>query len=287
MTTADTQPTSEHSEPPASDSAPPFRERALTGAPNPLERIDHLFQHTSRRIWLGVLGIAFLLAAGVVWAAVAKQTITKDAATVIVPPSGVFRAGELASGTVTSVLVREGDSVRRGQPLARFQPSGAPPVQSVRSPVAGEVISVETRAGDVARGGRPMFLVAPHARPMAIALVASAEVSELAVGQQVAVTVNGVPPDRYGKAVGRVAAIGPIPVDDERLQELTGDASLLALTRNMGPTREVRIALTPADTPSRLAWTGGAGPSRPPPLGVRAVSSITIRRQTLIGKVLD
>lgn len=286
MTTADTQPTSEPSEPQASESAVPFGERALTGAPNPLERIDHLFHHTSRRIWLGVLGIALLLAAGVVWTAVAKQTITKDAATVIVPRAGIFRAGELASGTVTSVLVREGDAVRRGEPLARLQPSGAPAVQSVRSPVAGEVVAVETRAGDVAQGGRPLFLVAPRARPMAIALVASAEVSEVAVGQRVAVTVNGVPPDRYGKAVGRVAAVGPIPVDDERLQELTGDASLVGLTRNMGPTREVRIALTRADTPSGLAWTGGPGPSTAPPLGVRALSSITIRRETLIGKVL-
>jgi multidrug resistance efflux pump len=286
MTTADTQPTSEHSEPQASESAAPFGERALTGAPNPLERIDHLFHHTSRRIWLGVVGLALLLAAGVVWTTVAKQTITKDAATVIVPRAGIFRAGELASGTVTSVLVREGDVVRAGQPLARFQPSGAPAVQSVPSPVAGEVISVATRAGDVSRPGAPMFLVAPRARPMAIAFVASAEVSQLAVGQHVAVTVNGVPPDRYGKAIGRVAAIGPIPVNDQRLQQLTGDASLLALTRNMGPTREVRIALTPADTPSGLAWTGGSGPASRLPLGVRALSSITIRRETLLGKVV-
>jgi multidrug resistance efflux pump len=287
VTTSDAQPTSGHSEPQANESAAPFGERALTGAPNPLERIDHLFHHTSRRIWLGVLGLAVLLAAGVVWSAVAKQTITKDAATVIVPQAGVFRAGELATGTVTSVLVREGDTVRKGQPLARFQPTGTPAVQSVRSPVAGEVISVAVRAGDVTRPGVPMFLVAPHPRPMAIAFVAAAEVSQLAVGQHVAVTVNGVPPDRYGKAIGRVAAISPIPVTDQRLQQITGDASLLALTRNMGPTREVRIALTQADTPSGLAWTGGPGPASHPPLGVRAVSSITIRRETLIGKVLD
>jgi multidrug resistance efflux pump len=286
VTTADTQPTSEHSEPQASESAAPFGERALTGAPNPLERIDHLFHHTSRRIWLGVVGLALLLAAGIVWTAVAKQTITKDAATVIVPRAGIFRAGELASGTVTSVLVREGDVVRAGQPLARFQPSGGQAVQIVRSPVAGDVISVQARAGDLSRPGAPLVLVAPHARPMAIAFVASAEVSQLAVGQQVAVTVNGVPPDRYGKAIGRVAAIGPIPVTDQRLQQLTGDTSLLAITRNLGPTREVRIALTPADTPSGLAWTRGAGPSSRLPLGVRALSSITVRRETLIGKVL-
>jgi multidrug resistance efflux pump len=285
MTTADSQPPSGHSKS-ASETALPFSERALAGAPNPLERIDHLFRHTSRRAWLGVLGIALLLAAGVAWTAIAKQTITADAPTVIVPPSGVFRAGELESGTVTSILVREGDVVQKGQPLALVQPAGAAAAHPVPSPVAGEVLSVQTRRGDVSRGGQPMFLVAPRVAPMAIALVASTEMSQVAVGQRVAVTVNGVAPDRYGKAIGRVAAIDPAPVTDQRLQQLTGDASLLSLTRNMGPTREVRIALTRARTPSGLAWTGGPGPASRLPLGVRAVSSITVRRETLIAKVL-
>jgi hypothetical protein len=129
-----------------------------------------------------------------------------------------------------------------------------------------------------------MFLVAPRGRPVAIALVRSGEISQLAVGQHVAVTVNGVAPDRYGKAVGRVASIGAIPVTDQRLQQLTGDTSLVALARAMGPTREIRIRLIPARTPSGLAWTGGSGPASPPPPGVRAISSITVRRQTLIGK---
>jgi hypothetical protein len=35
-----------------------------------------------------------------------------------------------------------------------------------------------------------------------------------------------------------------------------------------------------------VAWTGGSGPASRLPLGVRAVSSITVRRETLIGKVL-
>jgi hypothetical protein len=130
-----------------------------------------------------------------------------------------------------------------------------------------------------------MFLIAPRQPPMAIALVPATEVSQLAVGQPAAVTVYGVAPDRYGKAVGHIAAIGSIPITDERLQELTGDASLVGLVRTMGPTREVRIALTSARTPSGLQWTGGRGPASHLLVGVRAVSSITVQHQTLIGKV--
>jgi multidrug resistance efflux pump len=281
MTIEHTSSQSEQSESPAM----PFSERALGGAPNPLERIDHLFHHTSRRTWLGVLGIALLLAAGILWTAVAKQTITTDAPTVIVPPSGIFTAGEFQAGTVTSVLVHQGQAVRSGQVLGRLQALGAPTLQSVASPVAGIVLAVEAGAGNVKTAGSPMFLLAPSVAPMAIALVPSAQVSQLAVGQSAEVTVNGVAPDRYGKAVGRVVAIGPVPVTDQRLEQLTGDTSLVGLARTMGPTREVRIALTPAHTPSGLAWTGGPGPPSHVPVGVRALASITVRRQTLIGQV--
>jgi HlyD family secretion protein len=194
--------------------------------------------------------------------------------------------GELEAGTITSVRVHEGDAVQKGQPLAEVQPTGAGGPQTIRSPLTGTVVAVETRAGDVSRPGAPMFLLAPHAPAVAIAFVPSGEVSQLAVGQSAAVTINGVDPDRFGKAKGRVAAIRPIPVTDERLQELTGDASLLGITRNFGPSREVHIALTRANTPSGLAWTGGSGPANPLPVGVRGVSAITVRRDTLIGKAL-
>jgi multidrug resistance efflux pump len=271
---------------PTSEDAVPFSERALAGAPNPLERIDHLFHHTSRRTWLGVIGIALLLAAGVLWTAIAKQTITADAPTVIVPTAGIFTASAVQPGTIESVLVHEGDAVRKGQPLAQLQSVGTPGLQNVRSPIEGKVVAVAARTGDVARAGAPMFLVAPATEPMAIAFVPAAQASQFAVGQDVAVTVNGVAPDRYGKAKGHVAAIGPIPATEQRLQQLTGDASLVGLTRSLGPVREVRIALTRAKTPSGVAWTGGSGPASRLPLDVRAVSSITVRRETLIGKVI-
>ena len=51
---------------------PTFAERALGAPPNPLDNIDHVFRHTARRTWLGVLGLALLLTAGVVWTAVAR-----------------------------------------------------------------------------------------------------------------------------------------------------------------------------------------------------------------------
>ena len=285
MTTTGPAPTSDPQEPPSPESEASFRERALSGAPNPLERIDHLFHHTSRRIWVGVIGLAILLAAGVLWIAIAKETITADAPAVIVPPSGVYTVGSPVSGVVSSVLVREGGVVRSGQPLALVRPGASASAVGVRTPVSGRVLAVEIRVGDASTPGSPMFVIVPLRTPaMAIALYPESSVAQLAVGQSALVTVSGVSPERYGKAVGRVAAIEEVPVSEQRLKQLTGDFSLTALSRQSGGLREVRIRLTPAHTPSGLAWEGGPGPAAPLSVGSRAVAAVTVSQKTLLSK---
>jgi Biotin-requiring enzyme len=261
-----------------------FRERALGGDPNPLERIDHLFHQTSKRIWLGVLGVAMLLAAGVVWTAVATQAITAEGAAVIVPPQGIFSAGDFHVGLVSAVLVKEGTRVRKGQPLAEVQASSGQHVP-VPSPAGGTVIAVEVRVGDPTNAGVSMFRIAPiHQQPMAIALFPAARISQFQIGQKAAITIHGISPAQYGTAVGRVSYIAQIPISEHRLRQLTGDSSLVGLPASLGPLKEVRIALQRADTPSGLAWTDGNGPPDPPPVGDHAVASVTVDRETLIGK---
>lgn len=286
MTTTDGAPVAERPDPQTTRSS--FRDRALGDVPNPLEHIDHLFRQTSRRIWLGVLGLAALLGAGVLWAAGATQSVTSEGPAVIVPPEGIFTAGALEAGLVTWVTVREGTVVDRGERLADIQLAGSGRKVFVRSPVAGEVIGVDVRLGESSQAGASMFRIVPvSSRPMAIGLFGANDISDVAVGQKVAVTVSGFSPERYGKVVGRVASIEPISASEQRLTQLTGDSSLVGVAQRLGSAREVRIRLTPGRTPSGLEWTGGEGPAGPLPLGVRAVASVTTKRETLIGKAFN
>jgi hypothetical protein len=147
------------------------------------------------------------------------------------------------------------------------------------------VLSVDVRPGDSHPPGTAMFRIVPHGAPIAVALYPAAQVARLAVGDPVAVTVNGLAPSAFGKALGTIAEIGPIPVSDQRLRQLTGDASLTALPARLGPLREVQIALTPdPSTPSGVGWSGGAGPRGPITIGVGATASITVGHQTLLGR---
>ena len=90
--------------------------------------------------------------------------------------------------------------------------------------------------------------------------------------------------DKYGQAVGRVQRDRP----DPGLAAAAARAHRRRVARRppsgLGPLREVRVALTRADTPSGLKWTQGSGPPGGLPIGVQAVSSVTIDRQTLLGK---
>lgn len=264
----------------------PFRERALAAGDNPLEHIDRLLHRTSSRLWLGVAAFAAFVAAGVVWAAVAQRTVTVGSQAVLTPEEGLFTAGELAAGAVTEVTVRQGDHVAAGQRLAAVQSGQG--VVDVTSPVAGTVVGIDVRAGELHAAGEPLAVVAPDgARPAAIALLPPGGLGRVAVGQAVAVAVNGVAADRYGRIRGRVASIGPVPVSRARLRQLTGDAALAAAVSQQGPVYEVVVELERADTPSGLRWTQGRGPASPIPAGALGIAAVTVDRQSLLAKAFS
>jgi HlyD family secretion protein len=208
---------------------------------------------------------------------------TVQAQAVIVPKAGLFTAETAEVGRVSSVLVHVGSDVGRGQQLATLAVPTPRHTTAVASPVAGVVVSVDVRAGDIAQPGATLFLIAPgNAVPMAIGLYPATKIDQISIGQKAEVAVNGVDPSKYGFALGHVAAIGPIPVTNERLSELTGNASLLSLVSQLGPLREVDIKLERSDTPSGLKWSVGRGPSSRLPIGVRAAAKVTIGEQTIL-----
>ena len=261
-----------------------FAERALGAPPNPLDNIDHVFRHTARRTWLGVLGLALLLTAGVVWTAVAEQKVVVDASAVLVPADGIYTAGDLQAGLVLQLNVDLDQSVQQGEVLARVQVAETGNVVQVRSPVDGRVLAIDVRAGESTTPGTPMFRIVPPGEPVMVALYPAADVARLSVGDTVTVSVNGVAPDQFGRAVGRVESIGPIPASDNRLRQITGDTSLLGLAERLGPVREIQISLERDDTPSGIAWDGGSGPPAPVSVGTRALAHITVGQQTLLDR---
>jgi multidrug resistance efflux pump len=260
-----------------------FRDRALGDNPNPLEHIDHLFKHTARRLWVGIVGLAVLMVAGVLWTVVATQALTMSGPALVVPEAGIYAVGVGQAGQVRELLVTEGDLVDRGQTLAVLDAAeGSPSV--IRSPIQGRIVAEDIRPGDVLTGADPAFRIAPTSTPVGIALVPADQVSRIRVGMPASLTVNGISRSEYGVVTGKVSFISPIAVSRARLQQITGDDSLLALPQQLGALREVRITLDEADTPSGFAWSRGSGPVGTLPVGVRAHATVVVGRERIISK---
>jgi multidrug efflux pump subunit AcrA (membrane-fusion protein) len=265
-----------------------FEERALSRPPSPLDRIDHLFHQTPKRVWWGVLALAVLVGAGVVWAVVTDRIVTAQSQAIILPPAGLFTVSSPQAGQVGDVEAVVGDRVGRGDVLAELNVPGAADVVALTSPVDGTVVVVGVRAGEVTSPGNALFVVAPAGPDVvAIGLFPAGAVSAVAPGQSASVSVNGVAPDRYGRVEGHVASVGDIPLAASRLLQLTGDPTLVGSLSQQGPLYEVIVELERADTPSGVAWTRGDGPPQPIPIGALAVVSIEVEREALIEKVLD
>ncbi len=277
-------PADEPAAPVATRPEPTFAERALGGAPNGLDNIDRLFRRAPRRLWLELAAIVLLVVAAVVWAAVADVTVIVRGQALVVPPDGFFIAGEGLSGQIVSVDIDPLDQVAVGQQVAMIAVPGSGEVPVV-SPVDGAVVAVDVRLGDLVTGGG-VARIAPDEPAAAVGLFGAADLGSLQLGQRVDVTVNGLTPERFGAAIGRVASVGTIPVTAGRLKQLTGDATIAAALGQAGPLYEVVITLDPADTPSGVAWTRGEGPPSPIPLGALALASVTVDRTSLLDKAL-
>jgi multidrug resistance efflux pump len=260
-----------------------FRDRALGDDPNPLEHIDHLFRHTGRRLWVGVVGLALLLGAGVLWTVVTTQALTMTAPALVVPPEGVYAVGAGQPGLVTQVLVAEGDLVEKEEVLSVIDLADGG-VAQIRSPIRGRVVAADIRLGDTLTGADAVFRIAPDSPLDGVALVPADQVSRIRVGMPATLAVNGVARTEYGVVAGRVSYISPIAVSTARLQQISGDDSLVGLTQQLGPLREVRITLDVADTPSGLAWTRGEGPAGTLPIGIRAQATVEVGRERIISK---
>ncbi len=263
-----------------------FEERALSEAGNPLEQLDLVFKRTTGQLWFGVLGLAALVGALIIWGVVAQRTVTIAAPVVFSPESGLYPVGELAGGLVVSITPSEGDRVAVGETLAIVTSAEGVQVPVV-APIDGVVVAVDTAEGRVNLVGSPMFLLAPvDEQPVALAVVGASDLAALELGQEATVEIGSINPQAFGSLRADVRSIGAVPLSRARLGDIFGDPTQVAVALQAGPLYEVVLEprLDPV-SPSGLAWTVGQGPPSLPPLGAVGRAQIVVDRTSLAAQV--
>ena len=109
-----------------------FRKIALERLSSP-EQLDKLITVTTPGGWLALLGLCLVLTLSIVWAIFGKIPTTVTGGGILIKSGGVVSVVVPVQGQIDSIYVREGETVRKGQIIARLsQPSLLDEIRSIR-----------------------------------------------------------------------------------------------------------------------------------------------------------
>jgi HlyD family secretion protein len=112
-----------------------YRKVALARLQSP-EQLDLVMEVTAPKGWIALASIGVLLAVLVVWGVFGSIPEKVDASGILLVRGGIFHLDAPAGGQVAEVTVKEGDTVTRGQVVARIaQPDLVKQISNARAQV--------------------------------------------------------------------------------------------------------------------------------------------------------
>ena len=114
------------------------------------------------------------------------------------------RLGSLTGGRVTAVHVQEGDPVRPGEVLVEVSTAGRGK-EMVHSPIDGVVLMRSYEPGEIASPGAPLVTVANLDDLNLTIYVPEDRYGQLALGQQLPVTVDSFPGEAFVGTITQIA----------------------------------------------------------------------------------
>lgn len=103
---------------------------------------------------------------------------------------GEARVAAHYAGTIQAVLVKPGETVRKGQVLARIQSLDSLQSYTLRAPLEGRLVQHQARAGEVVNSDRTLFVITDLERLWAELAILPADLPRLRPGLQV--TLRGL-----------------------------------------------------------------------------------------------
>lgn len=262
-----------------------FRERALQRLSSS-EQLDRVLEVAPARRWVGAGALLAVVAAGVLWAAVAVVPTTLAGPGFLLPQGGLAAVQAPATGTVTSLALATGRHVVAGQRLGTMRAGGrAVPLDAPRTGVVSET---DVQRGQVVATGDRLGLIEPVGWPIVVYAYVSTEVAAgLVPGTEAHVRFGAGLAQAFGYASGRVQSVSQFAATENRLAFILRDSALVQRVRALGATNEVVVALDrTGSTPSTLVWAHGAGPKTVPPAGLPATVTFVVGSHHPIDDVL-
>lgn len=137
-----------------------------------------------------------------------------------IPPSRYLELMPRYAGTVRSVSVALGESVKAGQVLARIDSSDSLVSYTLTSPMAGRVLMLDARGGSAAVPDRALFVIADASTLWAKLAVPSVDAGKVRVGQPLTLL------DGNGQLLAHTTLSQLLPLIDRERQTVQAYAEL-------------------------------------------------------------
>jgi len=243
-----------------------YRRNALARLEQPEELdVPVRYAHSGGWLALGVLLVTLLAGVGWAFAGTISRTVTGPG--ILTHAQGSFAVTSTAAGqlVLTGDKLAVGKTVNAGDVVAQVVTPDQQLVD-VRAAAPGVVTSVDVHKGQVVAADTSLAIVEPVSGaddPLVAALyLPPGDIGQIAVGQQVDLTVASAALPKYGHVRGTVASIGKLPESRTQIASFLADEDLAErLARTMQPV-QVLVKLTPSKSRNRtgLVWSNGAEP---------------------------
>jgi hypothetical protein len=211
----------------------------------------------------------------VIWAFVGTIPTTVSAQGIISSPVGTNAVYAGDSGKVVAVLVHEGSEVHLGDAILNYQ-TGNNEIKSIYSDQVGTVSQVLVSNGDSITQGNEVIRVSPTAasNQVAVCYVALAQAKKIERGMTAQIYLDSVDSQSYGHMVARVINIDARAASTTGMGYVLGsDNNLTSIYQKDGAVVAVTCEFYPADTESGYYWTNKKGEN----VSVTNGSSVTVR----------
>ncbi|RPE39104.1 HlyD family secretion protein [Streptomyces sp. Ag109_O5-1] len=221
---------------------------------------------------LALLLLVVLIIAAAFWGGLGSVPRTISAAGVLTHREGSFELQSPTAGQITRVFVDKGAQFATDTPM--FEVRLGSDVQVIRSISGGRVTAVLGKVGQIISAGTELAIVERIKDAddplMAAVYVAGDKIGQIHPGQQVTLSVQSAPAQKYGLLEGTVSSVGQFPEAQGEISEFLGDSHLGTQFTTGGQPWKVLVRLAPAGTPSGFRWTTGVGP----PFGIESRTTV-------------
>ena len=251
-----------------------YRKAALERISSP-DQLDKSIQVTSPLSWLILVGISLILVVVIVWSIVGTIPTTVSAPGIISSPVGTNAIYTNDSGKVISVLVYEGEEVHFGDTILTYY-DGNQNAKDIVADQVGTVSQILVKEGDTITQGNEVVRVSPQVQgsQVAICYMSLTLSKKLERGMQAQVYLDSVDSQTYGHMVARVVNVDARVSSNAGMGYVLGTDNPLASTfQKDGAVVAVACEFYPGDTVSGYYWTNEKGES----VKVTNGSSVTVK----------